>query len=79
MFSAITILGVPYHIWLCIALWLRGGRARPLSEAVSSDGMAAPDLRVVYRQGFLINLLDIKVALFIIAFLPALVDPRVRV
>lgn len=68
-FSVVKYLGAAYLIYLGIRTILdrqalavpdRAGRAR---------------LRVVFRQGVLSNVLNPKVALFFLAFLPQFVDP----
>lgn len=86
LFLAITVLGGLYLVWLGLSPWLHRKRAgagpgssAALSAAIPADVSAASDrnvdLRVVYRQGLLTNLLNPKVALFFIAFLPAFIDP----
>jgi threonine/homoserine/homoserine lactone efflux protein len=70
-FAAIILLGALYLIWLGISTWIHRSRARPgFAAAVPTTSMW-----VVYRQGFLTNLLNPKVALFFIAFLPSFIDP----
>jgi len=68
---AISLLGACYLIWLGISPWLMKKNAR--------QGFAIPDtaedMWVIYRQGFLTNVLNPKVALFFIAFLPSFIDP----
>ncbi|MEO8242029.1 MAG: LysE family translocator [bacterium] len=66
-FEAIRWAGVAYLLVLA-AQCLRGGIARP--ELVA---LARP--LVVFRQAFLVNILNPKVILFILAFLPQFVDP----
>jgi threonine/homoserine/homoserine lactone efflux protein len=70
-FYAISLLGALYLIWLGISPWLRKESRR--------SGFTVPDTAksrwMIYRQGFLTNLLNPKVALFFIAFLPSFVDP----
>lgn len=70
-FMAITLLGALYLIWLGISTWIHRSRA-----GAGITAPAAPaSLWLVYRQGFLTNLLNPKVALFFLAFLPQFVDP----
>ena len=68
---AISLLGAFYLVWLGISPWLLKKTARP--------GFIIPetseDMWVIYRQGFLTNVLNPKVALFFLAFLPSFVDP----
>ena len=70
-FSAIVILGGLYLVWLGISTWVHRQDNRPGREAVAPRD----NLWTVYRQGFLTNLLNPKVALFFLAFLPEFIDP----
>ncbi len=69
-FSAIKLVGAAYLVYLGVKM-LRG----------SPEGLASPALRrerplTIWSQGVLTNLLNPKVALFFLAFLPQFVDPR---
>ncbi|HEU4385405.1 MAG TPA: LysE family translocator [Anaeromyxobacteraceae bacterium] len=70
-FAAVKYLGAAYLVYL--------GVARLLSRA---EGPTAPDepgkgtsARTVFRQGFVVAVLNPKTALFFLAFLPQFVDP----
>jgi threonine/homoserine/homoserine lactone efflux protein len=67
-FDALRIIGALYLIWLGIAAW-RTPQVTELSHA--------PDARLsqVFRQGLITNVLNPKVALFFLAFLPQFADP----
>jgi RhtB (resistance to homoserine/threonine) family protein len=69
-FSAIKLIGGCYLVFLGIKLILeRGEQFRmPSGFGRSSSGTA-------FRQGVLTNLLNPKVALFFLAFLPQFIDP----
>lgn len=69
-FRAIQWLGVAYLIWLGIGLILGGH-----SVAAGAPERTAPDAWHLYRRGVLTNLLNPKVALFFLAFLPQFVTP----
>lgn len=64
-FDVIRWLGVGYLLWLAV-LALRQG---PLSAQVRPA-------RAAFRQGFIVNLTNPKVILFVLAFLPQFIDPR---
>jgi threonine/homoserine/homoserine lactone efflux protein len=68
--QAISLLGALYLVWLGISPWLLKKTSRP--------GFIIPetseDMWVIYRQGFLTNVLNPKVALFFLAFLPSFLD-----
>lgn len=70
-FSVVKWVGVAYLLWIGVqALRSRGGAFLP------ADADAAPErpaLWAVYRQGVLIDLLNPKVAIFFLAFLPQFV------
>ncbi len=69
-FSAIKLIGGGYLIFLGIKLILeRGQQFRVPSDFSRSNSGAA------FRQGILTNLLNPKVALFFLAFLPQFIDP----
>jgi len=70
-FEAIVWLGALYLIWLGISIWIR--QESPAGNLPA--GSAPGNLRQVFRQGFLTDLLNPKVALFFIAFLPQFIDP----
>jgi threonine/homoserine/homoserine lactone efflux protein len=67
-FSAIRWVGAAYLIWLGIKTW----RTRDIAETAAPP--PAP-LRRLFAQGFVVNLLNPKTALFFLAFLPQFVDP----
>ena len=71
-FSVVKFVGAAYLIYLGTRLLL----ARVVQDAVApskSPASAAP--RSAFRQGILTNLLNPKVALFFLAFLPQFIEP----
>jgi threonine/homoserine/homoserine lactone efflux protein len=69
-FLALKIAGAIYLVWLALQAVLFGGGLR-LSEA---DGRV-PSIWHSFAAGMMINLLNPKVVLFFITFLPQFVDP----
>jgi threonine/homoserine/homoserine lactone efflux protein len=68
-FDVVKYLGAAYLIYL-------GVRKLLVSEEATPDGEVEPEsLARIYWQGFAINLLNPKTALFFFAFLPQFVDP----
>ena len=68
-FDVVKYLGAAYLIYL-------GVRKLLVSEEGASNGeVKAESLKRIYWQGFAINLLNPKTALFFFAFLPQFVDP----
>ncbi|MGC5802964.1 LysE family translocator [Ralstonia pseudosolanacearum] len=71
-FQAIRWLGAAYLVWLGVqALRSKGG----VGPSVSAQA-AAPDLWQVFRQSVLANMLNPKVTLFFVVFLPQFVDAQ---
>ena len=70
-FAAITIAGAFYLIFLGVMTWI----GRMSLDLSARPGAAADSDWQVYRQGMMTNLLNPKVALFFIAFLPEFIDP----
>lgn len=68
-FDMIRYLGAAYLIWMAVQMF----RAPPTLSDNSED--AAGSLWRSYRQGFLTNLFNPKVIVFVLAFLPQFVDP----
>lgn len=66
-FTAIKLLGAVYLIYLGVQMW----RARERPD-LPRDGERRP-LAAIYRQSIVMNLLNPKVALFFLAFLPQFV------
>ena len=68
-FDVVKYLGAAYLIGLGIRALVRG-------QALDLDGRTtAEPLRRAYSEGILVNVLNPKVALFFVAFLPQFVDP----
>jgi threonine/homoserine/homoserine lactone efflux protein len=68
-FSAVKYAGAAYLIWLGVWRWRAGGTLfRP------ADGQPEAAVGKIFRQGFVVNLLNPKTALFFLAFLPQFVD-----
>ncbi len=71
-FTMVKLAGAAYLIWLGV----RALRAKGL--ALSADTAATPPAGAwtIYRQGVIVDLLNSKVAVFFMAFLPQFVDER---
>lgn len=67
-FEAIRWLGVGYLLWLAVAALRSSPFATEAQVTPTSTGKA-------FGQGLMVNLLNPKVILFILAFLPQFVDP----
>ena len=68
-FSVVKWAGVAYLAWIGISTLLAGDRSFSVPET-------EPDsLRRIFLQGVLVNVLNPKVAMFFLAFLPQFVDP----
>jgi threonine/homoserine/homoserine lactone efflux protein len=76
--TAFTVLkwaGAAYLVWMGIKLLLaRAGGSSIVPDRVSDEAVSV-DLWRVYRQGFLTNVLNPKVALFFLAFVPQFIAP----
>ncbi|MCK2220992.1 LysE family translocator [Actinomadura sp. ATCC 31491] len=68
LFAVVKWAGVAYLGWLAYRAFTGGGQ--------EEDGVPAPQpLPKVFLEGMLVNVLNPKVALFFLAFLPQFVDP----
>ncbi|HKL54826.1 MAG TPA: LysE family translocator [Roseovarius sp.] len=67
LFDAIRWVGVAYLLWLAL-----GALRRPAMRAANPLAMPA---RRAFRDGLIVNLLNPKVILFVLAFVPQFVDP----
>jgi threonine/homoserine/homoserine lactone efflux protein len=70
-FEVIRYAGAVYLIFLGIRMLL----SRRLDSTESSPSTGDANLRMIFRQGVTTNVLNPKVALFFLAFLPQFVDP----
>ena len=69
-FAMVQWLGVAYLVWLGVQM-LRASGAAFVAEARGEAQLHWP----IFRQGVLVDLLNPKVAIFFLAFLPQFVDP----
>lgn len=68
-YTVVRLAGAAYLVWL-------GTRALVRPRGVASEGALTPASRwEVFRQGVVTNVLNPKVALFFLAFMPQFVDP----
>jgi threonine/homoserine/homoserine lactone efflux protein len=72
VFNLIKWIGAAYLLWLAFSMIRSGGIA---GEAVRPRGSGFK----LFRAAMLVNILNPKVALFFLAFLPQFVDPMARV
>ena len=71
-FTAVKLAGAAYLIYMGVVLWRTGPRAPKLAAAQPPGTL----LSRIFVQGALTNILNPKVALFFLAFLPQFVDPE---
>lgn len=69
MLDVIRHAGAAYLLWLAWSSW------RDTGNPAARRGRA--DIRRAFRRGFVTNILNPKVALFILAFLPQFTDPAI--
>jgi threonine/homoserine/homoserine lactone efflux protein len=69
-FTAVKIIGALYLLYVGIGLIRSAGGAHAPTTAPDNRAVS---LRVIFRQGFFTNVLNPKVALFFLAFLPQFV------
>ncbi|WP_423821984.1 LysE family translocator [Salinisphaera sp. SPP-AMP-43] len=72
-FSVIKWIGAAYLVWLGIQSLRSAQRGAASSEA--APPLSAPSRWAAYRQGIWVDLLNPKVALFFLAFIPQFVEP----
>ncbi|MFN3809652.1 MAG: LysE family translocator [Roseateles asaccharophilus] len=76
-FTLLKWMGAAYLVWIGLQMLL--ARRRRGGEAASTSGEAAASvalpLRKIFVQGFLSNVLNPKVALFFLAFVPQFIAP----
>jgi threonine/homoserine/homoserine lactone efflux protein len=68
IFSIVKYAGAAYLVLLGVTTLRRGDASEPVAEPRRSN-------RRVFAQGFVVEVLNPKVALFFVAFLPQFVDP----
>ena len=74
-FSVLKWAGAAYLMWMGIKLLLaKGGGSAVVPAGVCAEAVPV-DLWRVFRQGFLTNVLNPKVALFFLAFVPQFIAP----
>ena len=71
-FDVLRWAGAAYLVWIGVPLLVRAWRARPDAPAPASPSISAR----VYWQGLTTNVLNPKVAVFYVAFLPQFVSPE---
>jgi threonine/homoserine/homoserine lactone efflux protein len=69
-FDTVRYVSAAYLLYLSLRTFAR--RDRPAADAAETG---APSLASTYRQAVLVNVLNPKVALFFLAFLPQFIDP----
>jgi threonine/homoserine/homoserine lactone efflux protein len=68
-YAAIRLAGAAYLLYLGITMWRSAGRGGTIRAIVpAGDGE-------IFRQGAITNILNPKVAMFFLAFLPQFIDP----
>ena len=69
-FMVLKWMGAVYLVWMGVRLLWASPHAAPPTAAVLPTGPVPVNLGQVYRRGFLTNVLNPKVALFFLAFVP---------
>ena len=70
-FMVVKVLGAAYLVWIGVGML----RARPVGAGAERPAPRPAQLRTVFAQGFLTNVLNPKVALFFLAFVPQFITP----
>jgi len=74
-FTVLKWVGGAYLVWMGLRLLLSRAGASPIVATEPVPDHAPADLRRIYLRGFLTNVLNPKVALFFLAFVPQFIAP----
>jgi len=74
-FTVLKWIGAAYLVWMGVKLLFARGGGSFIVPADAARTHQPADLRRVYLRGFLTNLLNPKVALFFLAFVPQFIAP----
>jgi threonine/homoserine/homoserine lactone efflux protein len=74
-FSAVKWAGAAYLLWLAVGMLRQALRSGAAREA-AAPGVESRSAGAVFRQGFLTNVLNPKVALFFLALLPQFITSQ---
>lgn len=69
VFTTIKILGACYLLWIAFQIY-----KAPASITFSKEGGPQKSVRALFKQGFIMNVLNPKVTLFFLAFFPGFID-----
>lgn len=72
-FVLVKLVGAAYLVWMGIGM-LRS-RTKPAGDAMAAPAARPAGAREIFLQGFLTNVLNPKVALFFLAFVPQFIAP----
>jgi threonine/homoserine/homoserine lactone efflux protein len=73
-FNAVKWAGAAYLLWLAWGMLRAGWRGAPPAAAATDSAPQASGAGPLFRQGFVTNVLNPKVALFFLALLPQFID-----
>ena len=71
---AIKCIGAAYIVWIAVQMW----RHSALDASSLNGGVDNSSVLKVYRQGIVTNLLNPKIALFFMAFLPQFINANTQ-
>jgi len=74
-FTVLKWVGAAYLMWMGLRLLLSRRGATGIEPALPVQNQAVVDLSRIYLRGFLTNVLNPKVALFFLAFVPQFIAP----
>jgi threonine/homoserine/homoserine lactone efflux protein len=72
-FTVVKVIGAAYLVWIGIGMLRSRGSGEP--APAGQEALRAIAYRDIFRQGFLTNVLNPKVALFFLAFVPQFIAP----
>ena len=74
-FTVLKWIGAAYLMWMGVKLLFTKGGGSSIVPADAAEASVPADLRRIYQRGFLTNVLNPKVALFFLAFVPQFIAP----